>query len=539
MFTLILKNNLKTKAVVCDSISFFMTIGFLINNEVNHVLLTSIFVLIGSLIATYCLVSLIYALFDYISSRSNNYHPKCVIKNCFLVSLILLIISYSFQFLIFYPGMFNYDAPAQLKTYLSNCISEWHPVLHTVIIGKIIEYTYALGFDIEHGIAVYTVLQYVVCALCFSYMLSFVYKKTGKISFWLLSFLFLAFFPTIVLQVMSSTKDTFFMAFYALTMTLTIGMLSDESDFFKSIFGNSIWVISVLLMIIFRNNCIFAIPVFLICLLIFLKNKKKIMFLESCVLLLYVLYKALFVPAFVGEIVDGREMLSVPAQQLAGIYIDDGSKISDEDKDIIENLFDSNLFTADELLGFIPSSADNVKEALDMNYYHEHRAEVNRTWFRIICNNPKAALKIFLDLNCGFWYPIYDLTLFRYGVKGYWLVGSLAPYSVNSRIPSLYEAYQFFSVTDFSDIGKVPVFLIFAPATFFYIFIIMFGYSCIKKKREFMPMFFFTLTLWLTYLLGPMALVRYTTYLYAMIPLYFIIITKHNNGNKLKEVVEE
>jgi hypothetical protein len=431
-------------------------------------------------------------------------------------------IFYSVEYLAFYPGMFNYDGPDQLNMYLENTISEANPLIHTLIIGKIIETVYSLGFDVDAGIAVYTIFQYTVIALCFSYMLRFVCKKCGKV-IWIISVLFLSLFPTITLQVMSSTKDAFFMGFFALFITLTLEVFPDSGIMQKGRLKPFLWAVSGFFILVFRNNCILALPFLLVLLLFKFRDKKRIVLYFAYLIIIFLCYKFLFVRAFVNVPYDTRELFSVPAQQLAAIYLDDASELTDEDREVIERFVGKNLEN------YVPAIADLTKISLDMQYYRENSELVWRVWRHAVSHNPKTAVKALADLNCGFWYPVYDLTSYWDGTKGYWAVGSRYPFYVKSKCAPLTNFYLWFSTTDFSNTPLIPIYLIFAPATFFYVFIINFGYAAAKKRRSYIVAFTFTLIYWSTFLLGPVALVRYATYLYAIVPLYFPPVAKEKD----------
>lgn len=517
-----LKNDIKIKLIVCVFLSVFMSVGYSINQGRCFTFALILVILIPVLfLVNWFLISLIYKFFDRLSNISVEYR----FKNVFLLSFFLLMIFFTIEFLGFYPGMFNYDAYDQLQMYLNNNISEWHPVLHTMLIGKIIEFSYGHGMDVQNGIAIYTVIQYTVTALCFAYSLNYVYKKCN-LKIWLVTTIFLSVFPTITLQIMSATKDSYFLAFFVLSMTLTVECIMDFEDFKKSLSKQIILVLSLLFILIFRNNCIYAFPVLCLAMLCAAKDKKRIIILLSTVVLLFVGYKTLYVRSIITVNVDSREMLSVPSQQLARIYMTDDSDLSEEDRIVIENFIGYGLEDC------IPSSADIVKYSLNMNYYAENRSVIMNTWFRSVVHNPGMAIMSFADLNCGFWYPLYDLTVCYDGEKGYWEVWSKYPFYIEPKIRPLWDFYQFFLNTDFSNIFLIPVYLLFAPATFFYIFVIMFGYSLKTKSASFNSIFSFCLVYWCTFLLGPVVLVRYVTFLYAIVPLYFILIFKKEKNNE-------
>ena len=513
----ILKKNIYVKTLISLVLSLLMSIGHAYTHEKLFGLVYILLFCVRTMVI-YIVLSLIYYCFDAFTTDVAKIH----LSKIFFLSLFLLILFYFISYLALYPGIFAYDAPTQVQMYFYDSISEWHPVLHTVFLGKIIEIAYSLGFGLIGGVALYTIVQFVIISLCFSYLLVFIYKKTGNLKVWIISTIFLGIFPTISLQVLSATKDSFFMGFFVLSMTLSIEFLLDQSVFFTKPYKIILWILSTLLMVINRNNCIYAFPILMIAMISVCNQRKKALFLMSIVIVLFAIYKSVFVPHYVSVSVDGREKLSIPAQQLARIYLDEDANLTSEEKDIIENLIIDNLI---DRFGFelvVLTTADPVKACLNMDYYDENRSLIRKCYFDVILHNPQMAIESFIDITCGFWYPVYDLTLYGQGYKGYWVVNSFEPYYIDSKIPVLLRYYKFFETTDFSNVLLLPVYLIFAPALFFYIFILMFGHALLKKNKPFIAIYAFILVFWSTYLLGPMALVRYTTYLYAILPLYFV-----------------
>ncbi len=473
-------------------------------------------------LVTYILLSLMYSFFDYIP---NNRADKG--KNgIYLFSFALLVTMHFFAFCILYPGIFAFDAPSQLRMYLTGQISEWHPVLHTVILGKILEFVVVIGGDLIEGVALYSIIQIIVTDLCFAYLLTYVYKKCSNMIVWGVAVLFLGAFPTLSLQVLSVTKDSYFMCFFVLAMTVTVEIVYGEGTKTKDF----LWIISVVLMMIFRNNCVYAIPILFLTMILLCTNKKRIIKLVICVILLFVLYKTVYVSSYITVKENGSEKLSVPSQQLVRIYRDDKAVLSAEDRTIIES-----VILEEGISGYVPESADIVKAYIDMAYYRENKSTVRKCWWRVISHNPKMAIRTVLDMTCGYWYPIHDLTLYADGTKGYWVVNCYYPLEMKSKVPSLLKYYRWFEKTDFSG-GNIFAYLFCAPAMFFYHFLVMFGYSIIKRNKAFISVFLYTLVYWLTFMLGPMVLVRYTTYMYAIVPLYVVLIMDKNKGNKSLQV---
>lgn len=480
---------------------------------------------VGTFVLCAFVLAALYVLMDKVNLKGN-----CTIsrKKAFLISFLILIVLYIVFLLGVFPGLFNFDAQAQYNRYRLNLISEHHPVLHTVILGFLVTRFSESVTDIQKGVFVYSIVQVFLSAMAFSYAVSYVYSKLkNKIALYGM-ILFFGIYPPIVLQVLSATKDSYFLIFFMISVTLVLEFFENEKAFLSRIWKPVILTLSVVLMTIFRNNCMYAIPVLWILMLVKSKKetKKYAAVMTGAFLGLFVLYKVLFVPAFVTEKVNGREFYSVPIQQIMRVYTSDDSVISDSQREIVEKLF------AEEGREYYPAIADVPKAYIDMDYYKGHKKEVQQMYLDVIRQNPKDAIEAFLAVNCGMWYPGCDLTLYPEGIKGYWPIECLEPARLEPVIPMISDFFAGFEEKYFST-QKVIFPYLFAPGSFFVLFLAMLLYATEKKKKGFVVAGIFVFVYWLTFLLGPVALVRYAMFLFALLPFYLLLPA----GNK--ETVEE
>ena len=477
-----------------------------------------IFILLGILF--FVILNFLFILLDKIKLKT----PKKELKPfiVFFICLAFFMIFYFIQFLGFYPGLFVFDAPTQCISYFNHNISEHHPLLHTLLLAGIIDLFTDDFTSINHAVALYTLIQITLCSISFSLYLAVIYGKIKSVLITVLNLLFLTFFPPVVLLVMSATKDTFFIIFFILSIAILF-LLSD-CDEKKAKLYIIPTALCVTLMTLFRNNCVYAVPFFFVPAVILLKKKRKqILIAAGIFAVLFVLYKTAFVPQIIAHKTDSREMMSVPIQIAVKVYNDEDAKISDESKAVIENLLE------DYGLEYCPTIADLSKAALKNDYYEAHKSEVNKMFIKLAMNNPGKALEAFLCLNCGLWYPNEVLTLYIGGAKGYWPVTCFSPAVINPKIKAIYQFYVAFESAMAS--GKYPVMtFIFNPGLYFCIFLVMSGYALEKKNSKLILFAPFILVYFLTFLLGPVALVRYALFLYVLFPIYFVEATGNNLG---------
>ena len=431
----------------------------------------------------------------------------------------VLLLGYLFHFLVFYPGLFVFDAEWHFEMYKwVQDLTEHHTVLHTLILGGIVDNIYQCTGRFNWGVAVYILLQIVLCSFAFSYMLGYIYRRLKSKVLVAVSIIFLAFYPPIVLQVMSATKDTMFLPFLILVVVLSLEMIENTGGFVKRPLKVFLWIFSAVFMIIFRNNCIYAVPVLIVMLFIGLKSQRLyFMGMLSGVFVLLLIYKCMVVPTVVTAEVDGRELLSVPIQQLARIYHTEDADILAEEKKVIEL-----LLTEKGVRLYHPKIADWPKYCFDMNYYNDNYKDVNAMYVDLVGRNFKIAAESFLENTCGYWYPGSELVL-SFERKGYWPMENCYLCETNSKIPAIFNYYLQFHTSEYA-LDKSLALILYAPATFFLVFMIMFAYAIDRRKVKYISVFSFILTFWATYLLGPVALVRYTVYLFVMLPLYLCVV---------------
>lgn len=500
-------------------VSILMTITLVWGYQIektSHIQI-SMLALIGSAIiyvSVYFFLSMIFFLFDRIKIKKK-IEWKMPIWQMYIIIFLLLMGFYVFQFMVFYPGLFVFDADWQYKMYKgTETFTEHHPVLHTLLIGFVIDTIYQLTDRFNWGVAVYTVAQFTICAMCLSYMLLYGLKKTKSVFLTVISIIFLGLYPPMALHVMSTTKDAFFLAFMILSLVLSLELIEDVRAFTEKVWKIVLWCVAVVLMVIFRNNCFYAVPFLLIGIWMVLKTRKGYFIgMMMGVLVLFGFYKCIVVPGTIVGEVDGREMLSVPIQQLVRIYYEEDSDISAEEKKVIEMLF------GERGLGrYHPKIADFPKVELDMEYYKENCAEINSMYLDLVKRNIKIAVESFLENTCGFWYPDSELVQSD-NQDGYWQFNNLYLCESNSKIPKVYEFYQQFGSLAYGQDNLFKI-IVYSPATYFYLFVVCFAYAIDRKRYGYVVIFSFVLVLWLTYLLGPVALVRYVAFLFAMAPLY-------------------
>ncbi len=450
----------------------------------------------------------------------------------FLISFLAILLIWTPSFFALYPGIFAYDNQWQYEMYLNNKISTHQPVLHTLLMGFIISTIENKTGSINKGVAAYSLFQMLVMALGLSYIPYLLKRKRIKLPLIILSIVFFAIFPVIVLFVFTGTKDSIFSVAVTDFIGLNLCLLSEKSEsYFTKKKDAIIWVLLAFVILAFRSNAIYALLPMLAILLIYVvkncKKKKSFIIAFSVLIGSFIIFNYPLTNAIAKEKVSKAEMMSVPCQQMARIYHYHYDEISEEDKNTYDKLFDPKRWYG----YYVPEIADASKGSLRMEVYEKEKAAYWKLWFSWLKEYPKEYVDSILENTYGLFYMWPRYILYSYGQEGFTVVHTMKPSEGNTKIPQLFAFYEQF---EHGRIVNDTFFLawIFAPATYLYLMIVAIVYALKKKKWTLLIPFIFLVLFWMTFLLGPASLVRYVLFLYMLVPVYSLV---YMDSSKIKD----
>lgn len=434
----------------------------------------------------------------------------------------ILLVCYLITLISVWPGFFCYDAETQVYMVFTSKYSAHHPVLHVLLLGWTIRFFYWLTGSYNIGIAVYLIMQMLVLSACFSYMISFLRKSGARRFIVNGSILFMGLFPTVQMFVCSSTKDTYFTGGVVLFTVLMLEFVRDGEMFWNRKRNRLLAVLSILMILFFRNNGIYALVIYLVFFAVAYRSLwKKWLFTILLSFLIFGAGTAGMNAAFHVEKGEIGEMLCIPMQQLARVYNQNRESFNEEDLEILYSLIPASI-----LEQYSPKLADKVKvNFLEDNFKANPKIYIS-LWARTGWKNPAIYVNAFLQNSYGYWYPDTVLD----GYRGRWIVDR--EYKDNSYfafttempgqrrhfLPALERLYEKISLEIY--VQKFPVIsMLFSIGFLHWVYAFLFLYLwLIGKKRHAGAMGLIGL-LYLTVLPGPIALVRYVLYFYFCLPL--------------------
>lgn len=397
-------------------------------------------------------------------------------------------------------------------------VTRFHPPLHTFFWRFCLSVQKSISIN---ALAVYAVTQMLLLSFAFSYVIYFMAKRKidNRITFF--SLLFFCFNPVIAVFSFNPVKDAMVAAFFTIYTVELFIFLSDKQSYSHSIFCNVRLIISGILCCLFRNNYIYALILSTIFTIPFLKKWwKNLVLWAACIFMGYCLINGPIYNALGVQKGDVREMLSVPIQQIA--YVMQNHK-----ENIPQNILDeSDLYLPCDKLPelYNPRLADPVKNQFNSAYFQDDAISFAKLWFKLFLKYPKEYIVSFLNLNLPYWYSdacTYDAYSERKYIETDLCVDGVINQYINerdSKLPGLYSVYQ--ALTNYTTYQNLPVvsnlFSISTPI-WFLLFVLFF----LKTQNRFaaaLP-FFPAISVWITFMLGPVSNFRYMFPLIVLYPL--------------------
>ncbi len=444
-----------------------------------------------------------------------------------ILTFLFMILCWLPVLLAVYPGFFVYDAQDEWLQVASRSFNTHHPLVHVLMLGGIVCAVHKVTGSYNLGIASYTLIQMIIVAGGFTYLLSFMRKRKVSKAVRIVSLLYFAFFPVIVMFTLCSAKDALFTVALLLLLLSLLDMGSDKEVFFTSGKKMAFFVLSATAMMLFRKNGVYAFAVMVPVLLIYHKeNLKKTGLLIAAVFLSYFLINGGLTVALHAEGGEKQEMLTVPIQQLARTYKFNREVFEPEDIAALHE-----ILPEEALVLYNPKLSDPVKVHFRNNTFAADKSKYISLWARIGLKKPLSYINAWLVNSYGFWYPdtvidVYSgntVFTFTYGDSSYFGYEVEEPGFRDSKIPWLDEAYRKLALEISQE--KVPIYsMLYSPGGIFWGIAFVFAYVLYRRKYHLVIPYLMVLLTWLTVILGPTYLPRYVLIFWFGMPLFIAML---------------
>ncbi|MBQ7887205.1 MAG: hypothetical protein IJ313_09975, partial [Clostridia bacterium] len=400
----------------------------------------------------------------------------------------------------------------------------FHPLLHTLFIRACLSLVDVLD-SFEKCAAVYSIVQVLLFAACFSQVCASIRRMYGRLAAWL-SLLFFCLYPSHMAFASNCTKDGLFSTFFALFFTLCFEQaLHGGLTARRRVLCLAAGALSCLL----RNNMIYALAVWTAYLLL---HGRKHIRPGVCALLAVVL--CLGGNSLLQRATNARggskiEMLSVPIQQLSRARLERPDCFTPEQKALMDLVFVDALYDTPEPLytHYEPTLADPVKNYLDEALVLEKFGDLARMWASVGAKCPGVYLDAFLNLALPSLYPYSE-----YRVVQPYIETGLQPGVVTAPFgqPPMTQPGRFAGIRDWmyehiysTGADDIPVVRwLFNTGFIFWLLLLMVLYELYAGNTVRFTLLVLPVLLWGTYLLGPVMQGRYLYPFICVLPLFVL-----------------
>ena len=455
----------------------------------------------------------------------------------FLISTLAVFACWIPVFLAYYPAVMAYDFHRQSIEAAKGFVwfNSYQPLAHTWLIWVALQIGKAVG-SYEIGMACYSMFQMLVFAVACGYSAVTVYRLTHKK--WLVTVLvlFYGLSPFMSIMAISVTKDIMFSALFLIFISLLVErtFLSNPR---KQRIIDILWVLEGIVMMLFRNNAIYAVAVFAVVYLLFGVRKQKLKMLMLCLCLVIGGKGALEgMQIVIGT--EGRgskvEMYSIPIQQFSrvGYYL--GSELDAETYALLDR-----YIPAEYWVRYNPALADSVKAYVGAYVFNDtwknEIPQMLRAWVQIGLKYPNEYIDAFLMVNSGYWFwdDVTWAEIFDSGLEN--RKGALATDNCSvsepipegiaseSKFPALEAVLE--NIVSANCFYDWPVFSnFFKPALYCWGLLLSFIAAIYNRQRKKIMVILLPLMYLATMFLGPVVQFRYVLPIIVILPLMLAVL---------------
>lgn len=527
------------RMIICTSIisiifSMFEIVGFSINNymdlsgifESYNTIFKAIFSMFGYFVVIF---SSLMLLFNYLNNKISGLNNKVATKQSkflktnkasFFIVWGIIFVAWIPYFLKYYPGLTTSDSINQIYQAIGvTQISNHHPIMHTLIISICMHIGNNL-LNYNFGLAIYSIVQMLIMSAIFSFSIYYMAKKELPKYIIIIATIFYAFYPVNGLFSIIMWKDVIFAGLILLFTICISELYFSEEKFLKSRLKKLLFILSIFLVIMFRNNGLYVVILILPFILLSYKNHWKKL------LLIFI------IPIIIASIIKGpiysslnikegqvREALSIPMQQLARVTKNKEDRLTQTEKNSIRRFIQTDNIAH----LYNPILSDPIKNHFNSEEFSENKVEFLKLWVELFFKYPVEYIESFMCNSYGYWYPEAtnwvanrtmepnDLGLYDDGI----INGKIV-----EKIDSLIER------------RNIPIIsMLFSIGFTFWMIIVFLIYCIYKKDYKKILIYLPVLILWLTTLASPVFCeFRYVYSMFTCIPILIVINFRSNKG---------
>lgn len=379
--------------------SFFMVCGQKLDYGGFSGLINLLFLCLGMsavvIPIVLCLESLIN---EYL--KSTPLRSKKVLNYSFLVVIFTWVLGYMAAF----PGIYAVDAMTWYLEFSDPSFpisAQWSPP-YAGLFYLFVSTSYRLLGSYGPGLALFTALQVIFLLWIIRKILAYVYELGGN-NATILASVFFAFVPTHIIIAVSTLQGAPFMGCFAMIILHICRMVSNPDSYWSNKRNLITFILWGVAACILRNNAYFAFILFLIFIPFYTKmHRRKLLLSMIIIIVITSIYKGPVLDSFgVMKGTSLREMMSMPLQQMACVYLYYPANISSDDRDNLEKYVNRDAL---QTYSSFPSISDALKSNLDVDLLESDPVEFIKLYLSLGTKAPVGYLQAAYMQDLGLCY---------------------------------------------------------------------------------------------------------------------------------------
>ena len=421
-------------------------------------------------------------------------------------------------YLALFPGIYGWDSALQsYRAIYGGVTSHW-----SVPLGYMFGFLLKIGKnvfgDYGVGMAIAMLLQMLFVSFVYAKVVFFINKRFKSNYCTVTTLCFFVMMLLFGAMSIYSTQDTIFGAIFALIF-IELCELSYDSAYWNNRKNIIKYIILGILLCLCRNNGVYVLLLVAVISFFVMKKgeKKKVLFMIIPVVGSFVYSGVILNIMGIPNSTAINEMMSVPSQQIARVYTLNGGSISNGDKEKIEYYYDK-VEKFKEYKDFM-AKADKTKGALNADKVKDNMMDYFLLWLRVGVHSPRNYIEAFLLNSLGTWYPGKDyddprahIGYIEYDMNTLWneYDGEYAETKIerNSKLP-FYEEFLAGFIHDNNWQDTPLLSIIYSIGSYFVLTVFSIMMIVYRKNYKMLVPMCLVVGLYVTVLLGPVAIFRY------------------------------
>lgn len=329
-----------------------------------------------------------------------------------------------------YPGAICWDAWYEIYMYRTNQINAHHPMIYTLLLGKIISIFEEFGMA-NLGLFLIVTVQYFMLVLVFAYSITLMNRMHISNKWKWITMALCIFNPNIAGYIGVVMYDIPYTASMLLVMFLIIDYCIDVEKFERNWKKLLLLIPAILGAWNFRKNGPYVVIPAIIALAIILIVRKQLIGKKYFSKFILVATVSCILAAGADSLMikttnagpdDAGSALSIPLQQTARICQKYDNEISKKDKEILRSVldYDSMISIYNQRI------SDPVKSCLRNDATREEMRAYFKVWMKLVIKHPLTALSATWGQNFYFFTPeITSTSIYQDTVRCYEIAGEI------------------------------------------------------------------------------------------------------------------